>query len=89
MKLRNAYCSYSAFEEIYTFNEEYPELYKIISKHCNLTIDLSEEELEKKIFISPVLKSFYKESGKINAKPELFEQVPDKLDFANYAGSLF
>lgn len=89
MKLRNAYCSYSAFEEIYTFNEDYPELYKILSKHCSLTIDLSEDELEKRIFKSPVLKSFYKESGKINTKPEIFEQVPDKIDFANYPGSLF
>jgi hypothetical protein len=89
MKFRNAYCTQTAFEEIFIFNEEHTDLYKIITKECQLNINLTKDELAEHIFKSISLKSFYKSSGKIIPSPEVFDQLPDKLDFSAYNGALF
>lgn len=89
MKYRNAYCTHSAFEEIFLFNEDHNDLYKVITKECQLNINLTKEELAAQIFKSLPLKSFYKSSGKIISSPEVFNQLPNHLDFSSYTGSLF
>ena len=89
MKFRNAYCTHAAFEELFLFNEEHKELYKTITKECQLHVDLTKDELAEHIFNSIPLKSFYKSSGKIISSPDTFNQLPDHLDFSAYNGSLF
>lgn len=58
--IQRVYCTYTAFEEIMLFNEDYKKIYDLFLNYSEIAFDLEDAELERKANEDSFLKAFIK-----------------------------
>ena len=89
MRRQTAYITYNALEEIFLFENDYPELYKIIYEHSNIMLDLDKEDFEEKSFQNPFLKALMKRGSLLCRDLKPFFDSIDETPFDQFSRDIF